>query len=236
LPDFYDPTFINVDTDLAEVARGIAHSRSARICLYGPPGTGKTAFGRWLADELGMPLSVKRASDLISMWVGETERNIARAFREAEQDGAVLLLDEVDSYLQDRRNARASWQVTEVNEMLTQMEAFNGVFIASTNLMDGLDQAALRRFDLKLKFGHLKAEQAWRLFKAQAATLGLRRIPTAFKQGVVNLSNLTPGDFAAVARQNRFRPIKSANALLKALQEECAVKDGMNRARIGFVG
>lgn len=90
---------------------------------------------------MGIPLLIKRASDLMSMWVGENEQNIALAFKEAEQDGALLLIDEVDSFLQDRRGAKNSWEVTLVNEMLTQMEAFSGVFIASTNLMDGLDQA-----------------------------------------------------------------------------------------------
>jgi transitional endoplasmic reticulum ATPase len=93
---------------------------------------------------------------LLGAYVGENEQRIAAAFREAEQENAVLLLDEVDSFLQDRRQARQSWEVTLVNEMLTQMESFNGIFIASTNRLDGLDQATLRRFDLKMKFGYLK--------------------------------------------------------------------------------
>lgn len=56
-------------------------TQSGRLCLYGPPGTGKTAYGRWLAEQLGMSLTVKRVSDLISPYVGESEQNIARAFR-----------------------------------------------------------------------------------------------------------------------------------------------------------
>ena len=80
------------------IAQGIAAHRSARLCLYGPPGTGKTAYGRWLAQALDIPLLVKRASDLQSMWVGECEKNIARVFREAEQDGALLLIDEVEAF------------------------------------------------------------------------------------------------------------------------------------------
>ena len=127
LPDHYDPRFINVDADLAAIAQGLASSKSGRLCLYGPPGTGKSAFVRWLANQMAVPLYAKRASDLISPWLGMTERNLAAAFREAEQDGAILLLDEVDSFLQDRRNAQRSWEVTEVNEMLTQMESFGGI-------------------------------------------------------------------------------------------------------------
>lgn len=90
LPEIYDPAFINADADLAAVAAGLVAARSGRLCLYGPPGTGKTAWGRWLAEQLGIPLQVERASDLMSKWLGEQEKNIARAFRRAEQDGALL--------------------------------------------------------------------------------------------------------------------------------------------------
>ena len=121
LPEIYDPGFIHADADLASVAAGLIATRAGRLCLYGPPGTGKTAYGRWLAEQLGIPLLIKRASDLMSMWVGENEKNIARAFRQADQDGALLLIDEVDSFLQDRRGAQRGWEVSMVNEMLTQM-------------------------------------------------------------------------------------------------------------------
>jgi hypothetical protein len=159
------------DTDLAKVAAGLSAARSGRLCLYGPPGTGKSAYGRCLAEQLGIPLQITRSSDLMSMWVGGTEKNIARAFRQAEQDEALLLIDEVDSFLQDRRGAQRGWEVSLVNEMLTQMESFPGVFIASTNLMAGLDQAALRRFDLKVKFDFLRPEQAWELLRRQCEKL-----------------------------------------------------------------
>ncbi|SFV60837.1 ATPase, AAA family [hydrothermal vent metagenome] len=90
------------------------------------------------------------------MWVGGTEKNIANAFREAKEEKAVLVFDEVDSFLADRTGAKQSWEVTQVNEMLVQMENFDGIFIATTNLMDNLDRASLRRFDLKLEFSYLK--------------------------------------------------------------------------------
>ena len=102
-----------------------------------------------LAEVLDRPLMLKRASDLQSKWLGEAEQNMARMFRDATTDGAVLLLDEADTFLRDRRGAEKSWEVSQVNEMLTQLETFHGVFIASTNLMESLDQAALRRFELK---------------------------------------------------------------------------------------
>lgn len=235
LPDFYDPMLVNADVDLAKLAEGVATNPSARICLYGPPGTGKSAFAQWLAEKLQRPFHNKKLSDILSMWVGGTEKNLSNAFREAEQDNAVLLLDEVDSFLQDRRQAKQSWEVTQVNEMLTQMEAFNGVFIASTNLMENLDQAALRRFDLKIRLDYLKPAQAWQLFTAQCVAMNLS-VPSEDLQGIVHgMHLLTPGDFAAVQRRHRFSRIQDARALLDGLKEECAVKEGGRERRIGFV-
>lgn len=234
LPETYDPRFLHADADLEALADGLARARSGRLCLYGPPGTGKTACRRWIAERLDAPLLVQRASDLISMWVGETEVNIARAFREAQTEGAVLLIDEVDSFLQDRRRARSTWEVTAVNEMLTQMESFPGVFIASTNLVEGLDPAALRRFDLKARFDFLRADQAWDLLARQCAQLGLEAPPRGLRARVDRLSRLTPGDFATVVRQHRFRPISDAVDFVSRLEAECAMKEGAKRA-IGFV-
>ncbi|MGE4329658.1 AAA family ATPase [Diaphorobacter sp.] len=237
LPEVYDPAFLNADADLAEVAQGLAAARGtggARLCLYGPPGTGKTAFGRWLAGQLDMPLQVERASDLLSMYVGQAEKNIARAFRQAEDDGALLLIDEVDSFLQDRRGAQRSWEVTQVNEMLTQMEGFAGIFIASTNLMDGLDPAALRRFDLKVKFDCLGRDAAWALLQRHCAQLGLPSPGPAEQARLTHLKQLTPGDFAAVVRQQRFRPLSAPDALVAALESECALKQEA-RNILGFV-
>lgn len=234
LPEVYDPAFINADADLAAIAQGIQASGSGRLCLYGAPGTGKTAYGRWLADQLGKPLLIKRASELLSKWVGEAEKNIARAFKEAEQESAVLLIDEVDSFLQDRRNASQSWEVTRVNEMLTQMEGFGGVFIASTNLMTGLDPAALRRFDLKAKFDWLKSEQALELLRRYCRQMALPAPDEADEQLVRQLRQLTPGDFAAAMRQHRFRPITSSAQWARLLHAECALKEGA-RQSIGFM-
>ena len=234
LPEIYDPAFIHADSDLTQVAAGLIQNKAGRLCLYGPPGTGKTAYARWLADQMGVPLMVKRASDLMSKWVGENEKNIARAFNQARQDGALLLIDEVDSFLQDRRNASKSWEVSLVNEMLTQMESFPGVFIASTNLMSGLDQAALRRFDLKVKFDFLKTEQAHSLFGRYCTALSLPAPQAEQLSKLARLQKLTPGDFAAVIRQNRFRPIETGAALVAALEAECAVKEG-GATGIGFL-
>jgi len=234
LPDFYDPELLNCDADLKQIADGIQQHGSARLCLFGPPGTGKSAYSRWLAAYLDKPLYVKRGSDLLSMWVGGTEKNIARIFQEAEQDNAVLLIDEVDSFLQDRSTSQHSWEITGVNEMLTRMETYNGVFIASTNRMDGLDAASLRRFDLKVKFDALKPQQAWKLLQSHCQALGLPAPDHCLQTALQKLNDLTPGDFAVLERQHRFRPFNDVNSLIDALQAECALKTPHQRQPIGF--
>jgi hypothetical protein len=235
LPEGYDPAFIHADIDLQEVAQLLQTARTGRLCLYGPPGTGKTAFGRWLAQQLNVPLHVRRASDLLGMYVGESEKNIARAFHEAEADGGVLLIDEVDSFLQDRQGAERSWEVSQVNEMLTQMESFGGVFIASTNLMDKLDPAVLRRFDLKVRFGPLRPAQAAQLLQRHCQQHQLPEPSAAELAQVQTLTRLTPGDFAAVPRQSRLRPLHSASDWVKALQAECALKPHTKTSGMGFL-
>ena len=235
LPKSYNPCFINCDIDLVKLTNGIARSQNARVCLYGPAGTGKSAYGKYIADKLDKPLIIKKGSDLLSMCLGETEKNIARAFEEAKDEEAVLVFDEVDSFLADRNSASKNWEITQVNEMLVQMENFDGIFIATTNLMDNLDKASLRRFDLKLEFSYLKPNQAWDLFKSECKTIGLNNISENFRKSVESISLLTPGDFATVIRQNRFNPIDNVKDFIKRLQEEVAVKNIDNTKKMGFL-
>ena len=229
----YRPELVNTDCDLSPVLGGLRTHGSGRLCLFGPPGTGKTAYGRYLSEALDRPLLLKRASDLLSPYVGVAEKQIAGMFEEAKAEGAVLLLDEADSFLQDRGKAQRSWEVTQVNEMLTQMEAFDGVFIASTNLMDQLDTAALRRFDLKVRFGYLRPEQAWTMFQDAARRLGIQE-EIAVKARIASLTLLTPGDFATVIRQARMSRPKDAGELLARLEAECQAKPDYRRKAIGF--
>lgn len=230
----YDASLVNCDVDLTSLVSGLQQAGSGRLCLYGPPGTGKTAFCHYLAKTLQLPLVTKSASELLGKYVGETEQKIAAAFAEAKEDGAILLLDEVDSFLQDRRQARHSWEITAVNEMLVQMEAFDGIFVASTNLLHNLDQASLRRFDLKACFNFLTFAQSEQLLMRHCQQLklsGAEQAATLLKQS----QQLTPGDFAAVARQSRFRPMADASAFVKALLSEVALKAAGESKRIGFV-
>ena len=233
LPSSYDPNFVNSNCDLNELMKGIKESKSARVCLYGVPGTGKSAYAKFIAKSLRKPIIIKKGSDLLSMWVGGTERNIADAFEEAKNKKAVLVFDEVDSFLQDRSGASRSWEITQVNEMLVQMESFDGIFIATTNLIDNIDKASLRRFDLKLEFGYLLPNQALNLFKKECALLKVKFDKNAAKK-VSNLGLLAPGDFASVRRQAKFRPIKNADDFCQRLEQEVVLKNEEKNARIGF--
>ncbi|WP_462102510.1 AAA family ATPase [Campylobacter concisus] len=233
LPSSYDPNFVNSDCDLNELMQGIKASKNARICLYGVPGTGKSAYAKFIAKSLKKPIIIKKGSNLLSMFVGGTEKNIALAFKEAKEKHAVLVFDEVDSFLQDRGMATRSWEVTQVNEMLVQMESFDGIFIATTNLIDNLDKACLRRFDLKLEFGYLLPDQAQNLFKKECALLKVKFDENASKK-VSNLGLLTPGDFASVRRQAKFRPIKNGDDFCHRLELEVALKNEEKSVKIGF--
>ena len=233
LPSSYDTNFVNSDCDLNELMQGIKISKNARICLYGVPGTGKSAYAKFIAKSLKKPIIIKKGSDLLSMFVGWTEKNIALAFKEAKEKHAVLVFDEVDSFLQDRSMAARSWEVTQVNEMLVQMESFDGIFIATTNLIDNLDKACLRRFDLKLEFGYLLPEQARNLFKKECALLKVKFDENASKK-VSNLGLLAPGDFASVRRQAKFRPIKNGDDFCHRLELEVALKNEEKSVKIGF--
>lgn len=233
----YRTDCINTDCDLAELAESLQHMPSARLCLYGPPGTGKTEWARQLATRLGTPLVVKRASDLLSKYVGETERLIREAFEQAQRDDAVLLIDEADSLLRSREAARSGWEASMVNEMLTGMEGFEGTFIASTNLIQQLDHASARRFDFKVKFETLIRQQCQGLFADLLSALKLDDGEPC-NHDWSRLEGATPGDFANVLRQARLaRSIRSPQGLFQRLVKEVQFRThGISSTRrIGFV-
>ncbi|HEX2011670.1 MAG TPA: ATP-binding protein [Roseateles sp.] len=208
-------------------------SPGGHLCFYGPPGSGKTALAEHIAQALGRPLMIRLASDLASKFVGETEQNMARMFESAQTEGAVLLLDEADSFLRSRRMAERHYEVSEVNEMLAGMERFAGVFICTTNLFEDLDEAALRRFAFKIHFKALTREQRELMFRREAA---VEMLDAMQGERLAALDQLTPGDFAAVRQQNEilgeaFTP----DEFLTQLEAEHRVKPEVRQRRgIGF--
>jgi len=200
------------------------------ILLSGVPGGGKTAFVHYLAREADAPLHAVRASDLLSKWIGESEKNIAKAFKAAKEKNAILFLDEVDSFLQDRSGSSHGWEVSQVNELLQQMESFSGVMIGATNFNANLDKAVLRRFTFKLELDYLTDEGKRiffrRYFKSELSEAEQARLDA--------MDRLAPGDFRTVSEELYFLCENETNeARLDALLRESEAK-GKTRAKIGF--
>lgn len=223
----YDISLINTDTDMDNLTKQIKKSGKLNfsLCLYGEPGTGKSLYARYLANVLGIEVVFKRASDLISKWVGETEQNIAEAFAEAKSKKAMLIFDEADTFLQNRNNAQRSWEISQVNEMLTWMESHEYPFICTTNLLDSLDEASLRRFTFKVRYDFLTVKQ---VNCAMEHFFGIKDANIAIK-------GLTAGDFATVKKKIDFLGIKDLDEIVKMLNDEVKVKKSKDlQNTVGF--
>jgi len=235
----YDLSMLHVESrfDVPRIVEALKARGHGTLCFYGAPGTGKTALAEHMARALDRPLIIKQASDLMSKYVGETEQNMAAMFAEAEQEKAVLLLDEADSFLQDRRGAQRTYEVTEVNEMLQGMERFSGIFVCTTNLLESLDQAALRRFTFKIKFMPLTPLQREQMFVTEALAGDAAALTAALRERLARLNQLCPGDFAAVKRQTDILSVEfTADEFLSQLEAEHRIKPDVRDARgMGFM-
>ncbi len=235
----FDPAAINATRDLTSLASQLKGCGTARLLFHGVPGAGKSAYARALAKEIDRPLFPKLASDLLSPYLGETEQNIRKVFDQAHRDEGVLLIDEVDSFLQSRERAVRSWEVAQVNEFLTQLERFEGIVVCTTNFIDHLDPAAMRRFDSKVEFLSLRIEQRQSLFRQLCQNVGIDPDDAdslCAVQQLAALDTLTPGDFATVARQLRlFNTHPPVSQIVSALAEEQRYKPAGARRQMGFV-
>ena len=229
IPDF-DPVLSQASLDLLQLRDQLASSGNLAfsLCLSGPPGTGKSAFSRHLAQTLGLELMHKRASDLLGAYVGESEKRIADAFEEAVEAGAFLVFDEADSFLFDRAGALRSWEITQVNEMLTWMEEHPLPVCFTTNLMDRMDPASLRRFTFHVRFKYLDKpalEYAYKVFFNQ----------TEIPADGLAFENLTPGDFAQARKQAVVLGAQSDLTRIIALLADISRTKPGPLASIGFM-
>jgi len=134
---------------------------SFKVIFYGHPGTGKTLTALNIAKYLNKPILSLDASKILSMYVGESEKNVRRMFDEYYEiadkikEKPVLLLNEADQFFSTRTSALNSVDKMHnqmQNIFLDQLEKFDGILIATTNLLENLDKAFSRRFDYKIKF------------------------------------------------------------------------------------
>ncbi|MEL6374835.1 MAG: ATP-binding protein, partial [Pseudomonadota bacterium] len=225
----FDPNLVCSNIDLLRLtgqlkAKG---SRNFSLCMSGPPGTGKSAFARHLASELGLEVIQKRASDLLGPFVGQSEQNIAIAFQEARELKALLIFDEADSLLLERQGAQHSWEITQVNEMLTWMEEHPFPVCFTTNLMDRIDTASLRRFTFDIRFDYLDRaaiKRAWSIFF---------QINDPPADGLM-FANLTPGDFTKARKQAQVLGLIDKPAELVTILSEIARTKPGQRGGLGF--
>ena len=211
--------------------------RQGNLLFSGPPGTGKTELAHQIARHLGRELVVRTAADLHSKWYGESEQNVAAMFEGCDPQGEVLLIDEADALLGSRAADAHRADTAVVAEFLRRMETHAGILICATNHARGLDPALMRRFMFRLDFRPMSAAQRLQML-ATLAGLDLEMAPLAVAQSarLNRLDQLTPGDFANVAR----RAAAMAQQLdvaewLDELQAEHDVKPGASAQSIGFV-
>ena len=182
------------------------------MLLYGVPGTSKTSTCRYIAEQLGLKIINKNYTELSSMWVGETEKNIKNLFEEAKRDKAFIIIDECDVLLQNRNKAYRSWEITQTEALLTCMENHPYPFAMTTNLYENLDQAVMRRILYKLKFDYLTEDQIKEAFKFFFNIELTERL---------HLSKLTSGDFALIKKQAQFmNKLTDKDWIINKLEEE----------------
>jgi hypothetical protein len=160
----------------AQSARGLGVS----ALFTGASGTGKTMAAEVLANELALDLYHIDLSQVVSKYIGETEKNRRRVFDAAEEAGAILLFDEADALFGKRSEVKDShdrYANIEVSYLLQRMEAYRGLAILTTNMKSALDEAFLRRIRFVVSFPFpdaVQREAIWRrVFPARTPTEGL---------------------------------------------------------------
>ena len=142
----------------------------------GSPGTGKTMSAGLVAAELGLDLYQIDLSQMVTKWIGETEKNLSKVFDEAERSGAMLLFDEADSLFSKRTSVSSSndrYANLEVNYLLQRIERFTGVAVLTTNFADSLDSAFARRLSMRITFPTPGIPERTRLWETMLDQPGL---------------------------------------------------------------
>ena len=129
------------------------------------------------------------------------EKNIAKGFEEAKKQKKILLFDEVDSFFRERSYASQSWEITLVNEFLTQMEKFEGIVICTTNLRNIMDKAMQRRFHIMVEFKALKNEGVQSLLGKYFPHFDFNEEDI---RRISRFQSATPGDFGNLSSRLRF--------------------------------
>ena len=210
----------------------------------GPPGTGKTICAEAIASALRMKLIVVDYSEVESMWMGETSKNIVGIFRNATEERAVLFFDEADAIASRRSTgAMMAYQKetnTAVNVLLRELERFNGVVIFATNLAANFDPAFERRIRTHVLFempGVEEREQIWNVqIHARKTPLApdvdFRALSEQFPASGGDIKNAVLKAAAAAAAQQLPDPAKQIHQqhFIDAMTEVLAAKSVMQQS------
>ena len=158
--------------------RKLSRGRGVNALFAGPAGTGKTMAAEVIAAELGLDLYAIDLAGVVSKWIGETEKNLDRIFRAAEDADAVLFFDEADALFGKRSEVRDShdrYANIEISYLLQKMEQYDGLAILATNLRQNLDEAFLRRLAFTIIFPfpeEADRRRIWQVIWPTATPLG----------------------------------------------------------------
>ncbi|WP_372631667.1 ATP-binding protein [Cohnella sp.] len=148
--------------------RKLPYGKGLSLLFAGPPGTGKTMAAEIIAGELGLELYRIDLSRIVSKYIGETEQRLSELFAEAENSGAILFFDEGDALFGKRtevKDAHDKYANLEAAYLLQRIEAYDGVSILATNLLQNMDEALIRRMSFVVKFPFPDAAERERIFR-----------------------------------------------------------------------
>jgi len=215
----------------------ITYGSAMTLLFYGPPGTGKTLSARHVASKTGKELMIAEYADMIDKFIGETEKHIRRVFREASERDAILLIDEVDSILSERKESSRSWEMSHVNSMLQAVESFDGVVIFTTNREDLIDRAMERRILIKIKFPKPNVASREMIWAAMFPNKDMLDDNVDFSQ-LARRYDLTGGQIKNAVLFAAIKATESGHTKIKQeeLSEaaEAELRKTKNKARLGF--
>ena len=207
----------------------VSSARGVTALFQGAPGTGKTLVAGAIARELGYELYRIDLSQVMSKWLGETEKNLAAVFAAAEEGECVLLFDEADSLFTRRTEVRSSndrYANLEVNYLLQRLDEFEGIAILTTNFGTAIDPAFKRRMSVRLTFPFPDEEARLELWRAHLAP-GLPTSGDLALPGLARRFQLSGGYIrnavlrAAHLAADEERPV-TADTLIRAVRLELA--------------
>lgn len=180
--------------------RKTSQGKGMNVLFAGPSGTGKTMSAQIIAGELGLDLYRIDLSTVVSKYIGETEKNLDRIFREAEDSNSILFFDEADALFGKRSEVRDShdrYANIEISYLLQKMEEYQGIVILATNFRKNIDDAFVRRLHFAVEFPFPDEEhrlQIWQKVFPEEAPLGqdadLELLARQFKVSGGNIKNI----------------------------------------------